>query len=279
MGQLDGRVAFITGGARGQGRAHALALAAEGADVMVTDIAADLPELGYPLASADDLAETVKLVEAYGVRAQGLQVDTRDTEQLNDAVARTVEDFWSLDILVANHGVVDFSTVEETSDALWHSIIETNLTGVFKAIRAVIPQMRHQKFGRIVATSSMGARNTAPNMGHYIAAKWGVIGLVKTAALELASDGITVNALAPGAVETDLFFNQPTYDIFVPDIANPTEEDFRRRLDELDYGLNGVRFLQPEDVSRALLYLVTDRGLMTGQVLELGLGTSAHGIY
>jgi SDR family mycofactocin-dependent oxidoreductase len=279
MGQLDGRVAFITGGARGQGRAHALALAAEGADVVVTDIAADLPDLGYSLASADQLAETVKLVEEYGVRALGLQVDARDTEQLNAAVARTVVELGRLDILVANHGVIDFSTVEETSDALWHSIIETNLTGVFKAIRAVIPQMRHQRFGRIVATTSMGARNTAPNMGHYIAAKWGVIGLVKTAALELAGDGITVNALAPGAVETDLFFNQPTYDIFVPDIANPTEADFRRRLDELDYGLNGVRFLQPEDVSRALLYLVTDRGLMTGQVLELGLGTSARGIY
>jgi SDR family mycofactocin-dependent oxidoreductase len=279
MGQLDGRVAFITGGARGQGRAHALALAAEGADVVVTDIAADLPALGYSLASADQLAETVKLVEEYGVRALGLQVDARDTEQLNDGVARTVVELGRLDILVANHGVIDFSTVEETSDALWHSIIETNLTGVFKAIRAVIPQMRHQKFGRIVATTSMGARNTAPNLGHYIAAKWGVIGLVKTTALELAGDGITVNALAPGAVETDLFFNQPTYDIFVPDIANPTEEDFRRRLDELDYGLNGVRFLQPEDVSRALLYLVTDRGLMTGQVLELGLGASARGIY
>jgi NAD(P)-dependent dehydrogenase (short-subunit alcohol dehydrogenase family) len=279
MGQLDGRVAFITGGARGQGRAHALALAAEGADVVVTDIAADLPALGYSLASAGQLAETVKLVEEYGVRALGLQVDARDTEQLNDGVARTVVELGRLDILVANHGVIDFSTVEETSDALWHSIIETNLTGVFKAIRAVIPQMRHQKFGRIVATTSMGARNTAPNLGHYIAAKWGVIGLVKTTALELAGDGITVNALAPGAVETDLFFNQPTYDIFVPDIANPTEEDFRRRLDELDYGLNGVRFLQPEDVSRALLYLVTDRGLMTGQVLELGLGASARGIY
>jgi NAD(P)-dependent dehydrogenase (short-subunit alcohol dehydrogenase family) len=279
MGQLDGRVAFITGGARGQGRAHALALAAEGADVVVTDIAADLPDLGYPLASVDQLAETVKLVEECGVRALGLQVDAREADQLNDAVARSVAELGRLDILVANHGVIDFSTVEATSDALWHTIIETNLTGVFKAIRAVIPQMRHQRFGRIVATTSMGARNTAPNLGHYIAAKWGVIGLVKTTALEVAGDGITVNALAPGAVETDLFFNQPTYDIFVPDIANPTEEDFRRRLDELDYGLNGVRFLQPGDVSRALLYLVTDRGLMTGQVLELGLGTSALGIY
>jgi SDR family mycofactocin-dependent oxidoreductase len=279
MGQLDGRVAFITGGARGQGRAHALALAAEGADVVVADIGADLDVLGYPLATPDQITETVKLVEEHGVRALGLQVDARDTDQLNNAVARTVGDFGRLDILVANHGVIDFSTVEVTSDALWNTIIETNLTGVFKAIRAVIPQMRHQKFGRIVATTSMGARNTAPNLGHYIAAKWGVIGLVKTTALELAGDGITVNAIAPGAVETDLFFNQPTYDVFLPDVTNPTESEFRKRLDDLDYGLNGVRFLQPEDVSRAVLYLITDRGLMTGQVLEIGLGTSAHGIY
>ncbi|MUL64565.1 3-ketoacyl-ACP reductase [Mycobacterium sp. CBMA 234] len=279
MGQLDGRVAFITGGARGQGRAHALALAAEGADVVVTDIAADLPGLRYPLATPGQLAETVKLIEEYGVRAAGLQVDARDSEQINAAVAQTVADFGRIDILLANHGVVDFSTVEQTTDELWNAVVETNLTGIFKAIRAVIPQMRAQKYGRIIATASMGARNAAPNLGHYIAAKWGVIGLVKTTALEVAGDGITVNVVAPGAVDTDLFFNQPTYDVFLPDVINPTEADFRKRLDDLDYGLNGVRFLQPEDVSRAVLYLVTDRGLMTGQVLEIGLGTSAHGIY
>ncbi|WP_370070668.1 mycofactocin-coupled SDR family oxidoreductase [Mycobacterium sp. MAA66] len=279
MGQLDGRVAFITGGARGQGRAHALALAAEGADVVVSDIAADLPGLRYRLATPDQLAETVKLVQEYGVRAVGLQVDARDTEQVNNAVAQTIADFGRIDILLANHGIVDFSTVEHTTDELWNTIVETNLTGIFKAVRAVLPQMRAQKYGRIVATTSMGARNTAPNLGHYIAAKWGVIGLVKTTALEVAGDGITVNAIAPGAVDTDLFFNQPTYDIFLPDVVNPTEDDFRNRLEALNYGLNGVRFLQPEDVARAMLYLVTDRGLMTGQVLEIGLGTSAHGIY
>jgi SDR family mycofactocin-dependent oxidoreductase len=279
MGQLDGRVAFITGGARGQGRAHALALAAEGADVVVSDIATDLPGLRYPLATPDQLAETVKLVQEYGVRAAGFQVDARDTDQINHAVAQTIADFGRIDILLANHGVVDFSTVEQTTDELWDTIVETNLTGIFKAVRAVVPQMRAQKYGRIIATASMGARNTAPNLGHYIASKWGVIGLVKTTALEVAGDGITVNAIAPGAVDTDLFFNQPTYDIFLPDVTNPTEDDFRNRLDALDYGLNGVRFLQPEDVARAMLYLVTDRGLMTGQVLEIGLGTAAHGIY
>ena len=279
MGQLDGRVAFITGGARGQGRAHALALAAEGADIALADIVTDVPGLGYSMATPDQLTETIKLVEEHGVRALGLQADARDTTQINDAVAATVADLGRIDILIANHGVIDFSTVEHTSDHMWNTIIETNLSGVFRAIRAVIPHMRAQKYGRIIATASMGARNTAPNMAHYIAAKWGVIGLVKTTALEVAADGITVNAIAPGAVETDLFFNQATYNIFVLDIANPSESDFRRRLDELEYGLNGVRFLQPEDVSRAVLYLVTDRGLMTGQVLEIGLGTPASGIY
>jgi NAD(P)-dependent dehydrogenase (short-subunit alcohol dehydrogenase family) len=279
MGQLDGRVAFITGGARGQGRAHALALAAEGADVVVSDIATDLPGLRYPLATPDQLAETVKLVQEYGVRAAGFQVDARETDQINHAVAQTIADFGRIDILLANHGVIDFSTVEQTTDELWDTIVATNLTGIFKAVRAVLPQMRAQKYGRIIATASMGARHTAPNLGHYIAAKWGVIGLVKTTALEVAGDGITVNAIAPGAVDTDLFFNQPTYDIFLPDVTNPTEDDFRNRLDALDYGLDGVRFLQPEDVARAMLYLVTDRGLMTGQVLEIGLGAAAYGIY
>lgn len=279
MGQLDGRVAFITGGARGQGRAHALALAAEGADVVVADIAADVPGFGYSMASPDQLAETVKLVQEYGVRAVGMQVDARDTDQINEAVAATVGDLGRLDILIANHGVIDFSTVEQTSDQMWDTIIDINLTGIFKAVRAVIPHMRAQSYGRIIAIASMGARSAAPNLGHYIAAKWGVIGLVKTTALEVAADGITVNAIAPGAVETDLFFNQPTFNVFVPDVPDPTRKDFLRRLDDLDYGLNGVRFLQPEDVSRAVLYLVTDRGLMTGQVLEIGLGTSASGIY
>lgn len=279
MGQLEGRVALITGGARGQGRAHALALAAEGADVVLADIVADIPVLGYPLATPDQLEGSVKLVEDLGVRALGLQVDCRDTAQINDAVARVVADFGRIDILIANHGIIDFSTVENTTDEAWDAILATNLTGIFKAIRAVLPHMRAQHFGRIVATASMGARQAAPNLGHYIAAKWGLIGLVKTTALEVAGDGITVNAVAPGAVETDLFFNQPTFDVFLPDVENPTEADFRKRLDDLDYGLGGVRFLQSEDVSRAALYLIMDRGLMTGQVLEIGLGTSARGIY
>jgi SDR family mycofactocin-dependent oxidoreductase len=278
MGKLDGQVAVVTGGARGQGRSHALALASEGADVVVTDIAADVPGIRYPMATQDQLAETVKLVEEHGVRALGLQVDARDTAQVNAAIEQTVSEMGRVDILLANQGIVDFSTVETTTDELWNTIVDTNLTGIFKAIRAVIPVMREQGYGRIVATSSMGARNTAPNLAHYIAAKWGVIGLVKSTALEVAGFGITVNAIAPGAVGTDLFFNQATYDIFVSDKEHPTKEDFLQRLEDLDYGLHGVPYLDSEDVSRAVLYLVTDRGLVTGQVMEIGLGASASGL-
>jgi SDR family mycofactocin-dependent oxidoreductase len=279
MGKLDGRVALITGGARGQGRSHAVALAAEGAEIVVCDIAADVPVLGYPMATEDQLAETVKLVERYDRRALGLRVDARDTAQVQAAVDRTMDQFGRIDILLANHGIVDFSTVENTTDESWNTIVDTNLTGIFKSIRAVLPHMREAGYGRIVATSSMGARQTSPNLAHYIAAKWGVIGLVKSCALEVADLGITVNAIAPAAVNTDLFFNQPCYEIFCPDIDNPTVEDFEKRLKDNKHGLNGRAYIEPEHVSRAVVYLVTDDdGIITGQVMEIGLGGPARSI-
>lgn len=278
MGKLDGRVALVTGGARGQGRSHALAMAAEGADVVVCDIAADLPGIGYPMATAGQLDETVTMIEKTGRRALGLRTDARDTAQVQATVDRTIQEFGRIDILLANHGIVDFSTVENTTDESWNTIVDTNLTGIFKAMRAVIPHMREAGYGRIVATSSMGARQTAPNLGHYIAAKWGVIGLVKSCALEVADFGITVNAICPGAVNTDLFFNQPTYSIFCPDIENPTVEDFEKRLKDNRHGLNGRAYLEPEHATRAVMYLVTDEGVITGQVMEIGLGGPARGI-
>jgi SDR family mycofactocin-dependent oxidoreductase len=273
MGKLDGQVALITGGARGQGRSHALALAEEGADIVVCDIAAPIPDVPYPMGTEDELAETVQLVEKLGRRALGLVGDMRDTDQVQAVVDRTMSEFGRIDILLANHGVISYATVDTMGDDQWNSVLDTNLTGVFKIMRAVIPHMKQAGYGRIIATSSMAGRQAHPNLPHYVAAKWGIIGLVKACAQEVAGTGITVNAVCPSSVGTTLYFNEPTYKLFCPDIDNPTKDDFERRLREHDHGLGGRPYLEPEHVSRAIVYLATDvDGVLTGQVTEIGLG-------
>jgi SDR family mycofactocin-dependent oxidoreductase len=276
MGLLDGQVALITGGGRGQGRSHAQALAREGADIVVCDIAADVTTIDYPMATRDDLEETVRLVEKEGRRAIGLVADMRDSAQVQSVVDSTLAEFGRIDILVANHGVISFGPVENTTDEMWDTVLTTNLTGYFKIMRAVIPTMRSAGYGRIICTSSFGARGGFPNLPAYCAAKWGVLGLVKGCALEVAGSGITVNAICPAAVRTDLFFNQPTFDLFCYDIDQPTVEDFEARLERDNHGLNGRHYLEPEHVSRAVVYLATDLdGVLTGQVTDVGLGSSA----
>jgi SDR family mycofactocin-dependent oxidoreductase len=276
MGILDGRVALITGGARGQGRSHALALAREGADVMLCDICAPVPGIDYPTASREDLDTTVRLVEDLDRQAFGLVADMRDTAAVQGVVDAALERFGRIDVLLANHGVVNFATCEKMTDEQWDAVVDTNLTGIFKAVRAVIPTMKQAGWGRIVVTSSSAARAGVPNLPAYSAAKWGLIGFAKGTALELADTGITVNVVCPAAVATDLFFNEPTYRLFCPDLANPTHEDFEQRMKDHKHGLNGRAYLQPEHVTRAVMYLVTDLdGVLTGQVSDVGLGLAA----
>jgi SDR family mycofactocin-dependent oxidoreductase len=265
MGSLDGRVALITGGARGQGRAHALALAAEGADIVVADAPGPMVDLTYPLGTEDDLRETAKRVEELGRRCLPITVDVRDPSQVGAAVEQTVAELGSLDIVVANAGVVSTGLLEEVSDQVWQQLVDTNLTGVFHTLRAAIPVMRRQRFGRIVVTSSMGGRMGIPELAAYNATKWGVIGLAKSVALEVAKEGITVNVICPTTTQTPMV--QPDGDEDVPD-------DLVRRM----MRANPIPkpWLQPEDVSRGVVYLVADPGVMTGSVLEVGLGGSAR---
>jgi NAD(P)-dependent dehydrogenase (short-subunit alcohol dehydrogenase family) len=277
MGALDSKVAVVTGAGHGQGRSHAIGLAREGADVVVCDIAAPVEGVPYPMATADELDETVRLVEKEGGRALGVVADMRRTEQVQTVVDRAVSEFGRIDVLVANQGVINYATVENMTDEMWETVLSTNLSATFKAIRAVIPVMKRNRFGRIVATSSMGARQPHPNLAHYIASKTGVIGLVKSCAQEVADFGITVNAVCPGAVATNLFLNDATFRLFCPDIADPTVDDFERRLVENRRGINATAYLQPEQVTRAVLYFVTDLdGVMSGQVTEVGLGDMAR---
>lgn len=264
MSALEGRVALITGGARGQGRAHALALAAEGATIVIADAPRPM-NLTYPLGTEDDLRDTAKLVEELGAACLPITLDVRDPVAVNAAVEETVTSFGSLDIVVANAGVVSTGPLEDVTDEIWHQLVDTNLTGVFHTLRAAVPVMRQQRFGRIVVTSSMGGRMGIPDLAPYNATKWGVIGMAKSLALEVAKEGITVNVICPTTVHTPMV--QPVDTDGVPDEliqrmmrANPIPQPW----------------IEPEDVSRALLYLVTDPGVVTGSVLEIGLGGSAR---
>jgi SDR family mycofactocin-dependent oxidoreductase len=265
MGALDGRVALITGGARGQGRAHAVALAAEGADIVAADAPGPMTDLTYPLGTEDDLRQTAKLVEELGRRCLPVAVDVRDSAQVAAAVEQTVADLGSLDIVVANAGIVSTGPLDQVSDQVWQQLVDTNLTGVFHTLRAVIPVMRRQRFGRIVVTSSMGGRMGIPDLAAYNATKWGIIGLAKSVALEVAKEGITVNVICPTTTQTPMV--QPAGGDDIPD-------DLVRRM----MRANPIPqpWLQPEDVSRGVVYLVTDPGVITGSVLEVGLGGSAR---
>ena len=265
MGALDGRVAFITGAGRGQGRAHALALAAEGADIVVADAPEPMTGLSYPLSNEDDLRATAKRVTELGRRCLPIALDVRDGAAVGSAVAQTLDEMGSLDIVVANAGIVHTGRFEETSDQSWHQLVDTNLSGVFYTLRAAIPVMRRQRFGRIVATSSMGGRMGIPELAAYNATKWGIIGLAKSVALEVAKEGITINVICPTTVQTPMV--QPVGSADVPD-------DLVRRM--MKANPIPQPWLQPDDVSRGVLYLVTDPGVITGSVLEIGLGGSAR---
>ncbi|RVW07437.1 NAD(P)-dependent oxidoreductase [Prescottella agglutinans] len=274
MANLAGKVAFVTGAARGQGRSHALTLARAGADVVVTDICRDVPSIRYPLATPDDLQETVRLIKDLGRECLPFVLDVRDSAALDDAVANTVDRFGALDICVANAGVCGHGKFWEITDSMWDEMIGIDLTGVFKTLRAVTPTMTTQGSGRIVATASMGGRMGNPNLAHYVAAKWGVIGLVKSLALEVARYGITVNAVCPATVDTEMVHNASMYELFCPEHDSPTRYDVEQVYAQMSP--MRVPWVDPQDVADAVLYLVSERArYVTGSTLDVCTGATA----
>lgn len=221
-GTLDGRVAFVTGAARGQGRSHAVRLAAEGADVLALDICAPVSRcITYPAATADDLAETVRLVEAQGRKVLARSVDVRDDEALRRLVADGVEQFGRLDIVVANAGVLNWGRIWELTDEQWDTIIGVNLSGTWRTLRAAVPAMIAAGHGgSIVVVSSAAGVKATPGNGHYSASKFGLVGLTNALALEVAEFGIRVNSIHPYSVDTlmiepdammQIFAEHPSY--------------------------------------------------------------------
>ncbi|GAB2910366.1 mycofactocin-coupled SDR family oxidoreductase [Rhodococcus aerolatus] len=274
MGQLEGKVAFITGAARGQGRSHALRLAQEGADIIAVDHCADVATVGYPQATPEDLAQTVKEVEALDRRIVATRADVRDTAALTAAVDDGVAQLGRLDIVLANAGIASFAPVEELTDDMWDDMIAINLTGVFKTVRAAVPHLKAAGGGAIVLTSSTAGIKGLGNLAHYVAAKHGVVGLVKTFANELAPHMIRVNSVHPTSVDTDMIHNEQTYGTFRPD--KPGSEVTREEASESFATLNAlpIAWVDPVDISNAILFLVSDAGrYVTGVQLPIDAGS------
>ena len=272
-GRVEGKVAFITGAGLGQGRSHAVKLASEGADIIAIDILQDV-EGALPMATPDDLAETVKLVETQDRRIVATQADVRDLDGLKAAVDAGVEELGRLDIVVANAGIASMGgPVEKMSQDNWKHTIDINLTGLWNTARVAIPHMiAGGQGGAIVLTSSVGGMHAMPNMSHYVSAKHGVIGLMRSLAVELGQHHIRVNSVLPTNVNTPMFMNEGTYKMFRPDLENPTAADVEpiaaQFMHVLPHG-----WIEPEDVSNAILFLASDESrYITGVPLPIDLG-------
>ncbi|ANY25004.1 mycofactocin-coupled SDR family oxidoreductase [Gordonia terrae] len=271
MGLLDGKTVLITGGARGQGCAHALTSAREGADVILLDITRQLDSVEYPLATADDMTETVRQVEALDRRALTFDADVRDQTQLDDAVAAGIAEFGKIDVLIANAGIWTRAPFWEMSEQMWSDMMDVNLTGVWKSAKAVAPQMIERQSGSIVITSSVNGLEPGMNYAHYVATKHGVIGLMKNIALELAPHGIRCNSINPGAIRTPMTDQQGAWDMFAGHEGGTPDD-----LIEGGYhfhALKGHSFMPPEVIANTALYLNSDLAAsVTGVTIPVDAG-------
>ncbi|MCR3719492.1 MULTISPECIES: mycofactocin-coupled SDR family oxidoreductase [Prauserella salsuginis group] len=273
MGRFDDKVAFITGAARGQGRSHAVALAEEGADIIAIDTTKKVDSIPYSLATADDLDETVRLVEQTGRRIVAREADVRDSQALAAAVDAGVDRFGRLDIVLANAGIFGHGPSLEMTDEAWQDTIDINLTGVWKTLKASVPHIIDAgRGGAVVITSSVAGVQANANTAHYASSKAGLIMLMKVMAKELAPHNIRVNTVHPTAVATDMILHESLYRLFAPDVENPTRADFEAAAQDLN--ALPVVALQPEDVTDQVLHLVSDTGrYITGSMQMVEAGT------
>jgi SDR family mycofactocin-dependent oxidoreductase len=273
MSRFEGRVALITGAARGQGRSHALRLAEEGADIIALDICRQIDTVPYPMADSDDLVTTVDLIKSRGRRVFAGEVDVRDLHGMEAAVAAGVSELGRLDIVVANAGTLnDTAPLWEITEQQFQDQIDVNLTGVWKTIKATVPTLLKQNEGGvIVLISSISGLTVELNVGHYAASKHGVNGLMRTLSGELAPFGIRVNSINPTNVNTTMI-NNPRYNrLFAGGKDGATQDDALDAL--IAMHALPVPFLDPIDVSNAVVYLASDDGrFVTGTTHVIDAG-------
>jgi len=271
MNSYEGQVVAITGGARGQGREHALQFAKHGANIAIIDIAAQLPTVPYDMATPADLELTGKMVRDLGARCLTIAADLRSSEATENAFAAIVAEYGRIDVLVVNHGVVSMSPLAEMSDNAWAECVDSVLTGSFKAMRAAVPVMLKQGYGRIIAISSVVGKVGLGNIGHYVAAKAGLIALAKSMAVEVADRGITVNTICPTTVDTPMIHHPANYALFAPKVTVPSREDVKPGFASIN--AIPVPWVEPADISHAVLFLASrDARYITGAVLDVSAG-------
>lgn len=273
MERVKGKVALVTGAARGQGRSHCIRLASEGADIIGIDNCADVENVAYAGATMADFKETVRLVEALGGRMVSRTADVREYNSLATAVAEGVDEFGGLDIVCANAGIITAPTptlLMEESD--WRVAIDVNLTGVWLTCKAAIPYLvEGGRGGSVILISSLAGLRGHPNIANYVAAKHGLVGLMRTLALELAPQMIRVNSIHPTQINTPMIMNDVTKKLFVPNKENPSDEEFANASQQSQ--AMPIPWVESIDVSNALLFLASDEArFITGVALPLDGG-------
>lgn len=276
MGRVEGKVAFVTGAARGQGRSHAVRLAEEGADIIAVDICHDIDSIKYPLSRPEDLAETARLVEKAGRRVIAVEADVRDYDRLVDVVQRGVDEFGKLDVVVAQAGIVGMKG--EPKRQAWSDVIRTNLIGTIHAIQAALPHLGEG--ASIIATGStaglmdhkkVDVPGTDPGGIAYVVSKRMLSEYVHDLATQFASQRIRANVIHPTNVNTPMLQSEPMYQSFRPDLPNPTRED----AEPVFYiqQTMPVPWVEPEDISEMVVYLASDESrYVTGMQMRVDAG-------
>jgi SDR family mycofactocin-dependent oxidoreductase len=280
QGTLEGRVAFVTGAARGQGKAHAVRLAEEGADIIAIDVCGAISDtITYPAATSEELADTVRAVESTGRKVLAREVDIRDLAAQKQLVADGIEQFGRLDIVVANAGVLSWGRLFEMSEEQWDTVIEVNLSGTWRTIRAAVPAMIEAgNGGSIIIVSSSAGLKATPGNGHYSASKHGLVGLTNALAIELGEFGIRVNSIHPYSIDTpmvepeammEIFGKYPAFlHSFSPMPYQPVNHNGKKGLKE---------FMTPEEVSDVVAWLAADgSATISGSQIAVDRGTAKY---
>lgn len=266
MGKLDGKVAFITGAARGQGRAAALAMAAEGADIACYDICDNLENVQYDLSSKDDMDKTVADITALGRKALAFYGDVRNFSEIKAAVDETIKSLGKIDIFVNNAGIAGLGASQELPEEEWDTMLDINLKGVWLGCKAVLPHMIENQRGNIISYASVAGVKGLPFAIHYTCAKWGVIALTKTLAQEMAPYKIRVNSISPGTCDTGM----------VAGLADIMGMDHEEASDELSSGHLICKIIPPEATAAAATWLASDDSqYVTGHNLLVDGGWSS----